>query len=173
MVPGRADAPDEEQDRAYAEDLDERIQRIIDAREAARATGSGGGGVMIPLSSAHEWEYPPPPRTRATELPDFGRGGAGDIHREGASGIDQSARAWPVDERASQGDQNLPPYVRVKQDDDYAQSPLDDYFCKGMDTLDLRHGNRCFGVRKMVVLRMWVALTHERESERRSGRLWT
>ena len=31
-VPGRADIPDEEQDRAYAEDLDERIQRIIDAR---------------------------------------------------------------------------------------------------------------------------------------------
>ena len=64
-TPERGDIPDEAQDRPYAEDLDELIQRIIDARVATLASGSGGGGVTIPpLSSAHEWERPPRTRQR-------------------------------------------------------------------------------------------------------------
>ena len=56
-TPERADPTDEAQDRAYAEDLEARIQRIMDAREATRAMGSGGGGVVVPpLSSVHEWD---------------------------------------------------------------------------------------------------------------------
>ena len=59
-TPERGDVTDKAQDRAHAEDLDERIQRIIDAQVATRAIGLGGGGVMVPqLSSAHEWELPP------------------------------------------------------------------------------------------------------------------
>ena len=80
-----------------------------------------------------------PPRTGATELPDFGRGGAGDAHREGAQGTEQGTRAWPTDAQAPIGDSNhsnLPQYVRVTnmQEDDFMQSALDEYFCKGMDT---------------------------------------
>ena len=41
-----------------------------------------------------------------------------------------SAHEW----EGLQGDQNLPPCARVKQEDEIAQSPLDDYFCKGKDT---------------------------------------
>ena len=43
MLPSPAD----EADRAYAEDLDERIQRIIDARVATRVGGLGGGAVVL------------------------------------------------------------------------------------------------------------------------------
>ena len=91
-TPERAGPTDEAQDQAYAEDLDERIQRIIDARVAARMTGQGDGGVMVPpLSSAHEWERPP--RTSATDLPDFGHGGGGEAHQEGAGESERVRRS--------------------------------------------------------------------------------
>ena len=93
--PERADAADEAQDRAYAEDLDERVQRIVDARVATRASGLGGGGVMVPpLSSAYEWENLP--RAGVTELPVFGQRGASDVHREGASASQARRRLLAV-----------------------------------------------------------------------------
>ena len=122
----RTDPADEAQDRAYAE-------RIMDAREATRATGSGGGGVMVPpLSSAHEWGHPP--RARATELPAFGHEGTGGVHREGAGEPDRFPREGVTSEQGRGGEALLPPYARVKQEDDYVVSPLDDYFCRGVDT---------------------------------------
>ena len=81
-----------------------------------------------PLSSAHEWGQPL--RARAMDLQAFGHGTSGDVHREGAGEAERCPR-----ESGEQGvgrETNLPPYVRAKQEDDYATSPLDDYFCKGM-----------------------------------------
>ena len=102
-TPERADATDEVQGRAYAEDLEERIQRIVDARAATRVTGLGGGGgvVIPPLSSAHEWERTP---RRTMDLPDFGQGGVGDVHREGAGDSEQVPREWPTGEQGHLGE---------------------------------------------------------------------
>ena len=56
--PERAEERDDLQDQVYSDDLDQRVQRAVDARLAAqRPIVSGGGGPMIPpWSSAHEWE---------------------------------------------------------------------------------------------------------------------
>ena len=44
----------EAQDHACAEDLEAKIQRMVDARLAEQRAVSGGGGPMVlPLSSAH------------------------------------------------------------------------------------------------------------------------
>ena len=108
--PEQADDQDEMPDQFVADNLDQRIQRALEARLAAQRPVSGGGGPMIPpLSSAQEWEgadrqIPP--------LPDFGRQG---------------------DERHQQ-ENGHPPFVRVKQEEGVSQDSLDDYFCKGMDT---------------------------------------
>ena len=98
----RADPTDEAQNRAYAEDLEARIQRIIDAREATRATGAGGGGVMVPpLSSGHEWGQPL--RARAMGIPAFGHEASGDIHREGAGEAEQGPRGSGEQEGGREG----------------------------------------------------------------------
>ena len=90
-TPERADPEDDAQDRAYAEDLEARIQQIMDAREATLATGTGSSGVMVPpLSSAHEWGQPL--RARAMDLPAFGHGTSGDDHREGAEEAERLPR---------------------------------------------------------------------------------
>ena len=101
----------------------------MDAREATRATGTGGSGVMVP-PSAHEWGQPL--RARAMDLPAFGHGTSGDVHREDVG----EAECLPREsgEQGVGGETNLPPYIRVKQEDDYTTSPLDDYFCNGMST---------------------------------------
>ena len=85
-----------------------------------------------PLFSAHEWQSLP--RAGVTELPDLGQRGAGDAHREGARESDRASRDRPVGEQGAGEGSNLPPQVRVKQEDDYLLSLLDEYFCKGMDT---------------------------------------
>ena len=70
----RAEERDDLQDQVYSDDLDQRVQRAVDARLAAqRPIMSGGGGPMIlPWSSAHEWE-----KSRADcqvpPLPEFGK----------------------------------------------------------------------------------------------------
>ena len=46
-APGRAEDHDETQDQIYTEDLEKRIQRIVEAHLAARGTASEGGGPMI------------------------------------------------------------------------------------------------------------------------------
>ena len=51
-TPERGGEVDDAQEHAYAEDLEARIQRIIDAREATRARGTGGSGVMVPPLSS-------------------------------------------------------------------------------------------------------------------------
>ena len=54
-TPERGSGVDEAQEHAYEEDLEARIQRIIEAREAAQSRDGGASGVMVPpLSSAHE-----------------------------------------------------------------------------------------------------------------------
>ena len=129
-VPERGDLEDEAQDRAYAEDLDVRIQRILDAREATRVQGCGGGGVMIPpLSSVQEWDQPM--RARAVGIPVFGNGAAGDTHRECMGEAEPFLRSQG--EQGPNGESNLTQQVQVKQEDDFI-SPLDEYFCRGMDT---------------------------------------
>ena len=41
----------------------------------------------------------------------------------------------------------MPPYTRVKQEDDYVASPLDDYtFVKAWILQVQPHGQRCFGI---------------------------
>ena len=129
-TPERGGEVDDAQEHAYAEDLEARTQRIVDAREAARARGAGGSGVMVPpLSSAHEWRQPF--RARAMDLPAFGQGTSGNTHREDAGEAEQGPRG--SGEQGGARESNLPPYTRVKQEDELG-SPLDDYFCKGMDT---------------------------------------
>ena len=125
-----------------------RIQRIIDAREALwylhchqRTNGNIHHGQA------------------ATDLPDFGRGGAGDAHREGASGTEEGTRAWPIDERAPQGDQNLRHHTRV------SSRKMILHNLRWMTTSvrawipqDLPHGKRCFEEWKMALYLMWVCL---------------
>ena len=108
-VPERAEDRDEAQDRLYAEDLEARIQRMVDARFAEQRAVSGGGGPMVPpLSSAHEWGNQFESR-QAPTLPDFGRQG------EEGQGGHADAPHWP--------------YVRAKQEEDGHRHPLDDCFC--------------------------------------------
>ena len=111
--PEWAEERDDLQDQVYSDDLDQRVQRAVDASLAAQSPiVSGGGGPMIPpLSSAHEWEGSRADR-QVPPLPDFGR------HDEGGQ----------------QYDQGIPPYGRVKQEEGTSQDSLDDYFCRGMDT---------------------------------------
>ena len=80
-------------------------------------------------SAAHEWSQPL--RARAMDLPGFGQGTSGNTHREDAGEAEQGPRG--SGEQGGARESNLPPYTRVKQEDELA-SPLDDYFCKGMDT---------------------------------------
>ena len=129
-APERDGEVDDAQEHAYAEDLEARIQRIMDAREATRNRGVGGSGVMVPpLSSAHEWRQPV--RAREMNLRAFGQGVPEHIHRDDAGEAEQGHRGQ--EEQKGARESNLPPYVRIKQEGKLA-SPLDDYFCKGMDT---------------------------------------
>ena len=72
--PERAEERDDLQDQVYSDDLDQRVQRAVDARLAAqRPIVSGGGGPMIPpWSSAHEWEGSRADR-QVPPLPEFGK----------------------------------------------------------------------------------------------------
>ena len=115
-TPERAEDGDEDlQDQAYADDLDQRVQRAVDARlSAQRPMVSGERGPMAPpWSSVHapEWENPRMDR-QVPLLPEFGK-------RE---------------ECEQRQDQGLPPYIRVKQEEPTKLETLDDYFCRGMDT---------------------------------------
>ena len=111
-VPERADGQDELQDQFYADDLDQRIQRAVEARLAAQrpVVSSGGGPMIPPLSSAQEWENSRADR-QVPQLPDFER---------------------QEDERLH-GDNSSPPCVRIKQEEGLSQDSLDDYFCCGTD----------------------------------------
>ena len=83
--------------------------------------------MIPPLSSAHEWRSPP--WARPVDLPVFGQGADGQPHREREQGADAGRSA--EDGRGREA--NVPPYVRVKKEEGLL-SPLDEHFCKGMDT---------------------------------------
>ena len=68
----RGSEVDEAHEHAYGEDLETRVQRIIEAREAAQNRGGGGGVTVPPLSSAREWRIPQ--QARPVVLPVFGQG---------------------------------------------------------------------------------------------------
>ena len=72
----RAEERDDIQDQVYSDDLDQRVQRAVDARLAAqRPVVSGGGGPMVPSWSsaqAHEWEGSRADR-QVPPLPEFGK----------------------------------------------------------------------------------------------------
>ena len=85
--------------------------------------------MIPPLSSAHEWGQPT--RARAVGIPVFGDGGAGDANRECMGEAEPVLRS--LGEQGHSGESNLPQYMQVKQEDDFT-SPLDEYFCRGMDT---------------------------------------
>ena len=125
--PERVSEIDEAQEHAYGEgDLETRVRRIIEAREAAQGQGGGISGVMIPpLPAAPEGSIPF--RARAVDLPAFGQSGNGQSHREEDREPDAGRPIGDTNGRDGT------PYLRVKQEDE-AYSPLDEYFCKGMDT---------------------------------------
>ena len=128
VTPERGGEFDEAQEHAYEEDLEARIQRIIEAREAAQSRNGGVSGVMVPpLSSAHECTQPF--RARAVDLPSFGQGTNGQSRGEEVQGAEQGRSAY----QGGAQEANAASNVRVKQEEDL-QSPLDEYFCKGMDT---------------------------------------
>ena len=114
-TPEWADERDDAQDQAYADDLDQRVQRAVDARMAApRPVVSGAGGPMVPpwsASQAHEWESSNSQR-QVPLLPSFGKKEEGDPPQE----------------------QGAPRDNRVKQEEDIKFDSLDDYFCRGMDS---------------------------------------
>ena len=127
--PDRASEGDEAQDHAYGDlELDARIQRLIEAREAPHGQGGGMSGVMPPPTR-------PTPRGRVpfvdlpADLPAFGQGARGSQRRGGNQGYDAGRHP---DESGTQ-ERNGPSQWRVKQEDE-SSSPLDEYFCKGMDT---------------------------------------
>ena len=111
--PERVDEHDEGQDRLYAEDLEDRNQKMVDARLEARGMSSAAGGLTIPpLSSASEWHLPSVGR-HVPDLPEFGRYGQG-----GPSGQEYH-QDWPP--------------VQVNQEENGTKHPLDEYFCKIID----------------------------------------
>ena len=114
-TPEWADERDDIQDQVYSDDLDQRVQRAVDARmAAARPVVSGAGGPMTPpwtASHAHEWNASDG-QTRVPQLPSFGK------KEEGDHAPDQGAPYQP----------------HVKQEEDVKFESLDDYFCRGMDS---------------------------------------
>ena len=115
VPPEWAEERDDVQDQVYSDDLDQRVQRAVDARMAAsRPVVSGAGGPMVPpwtTSHAHEWSASNG-QTRVPPLPSFGK------KEEGEPAQEQGA-----------GHQNY-----VKQEEDVKFESLDDYFCRGMDS---------------------------------------
>ena len=106
---------DDVQDQVYSDDLDQRVQRAVDARmSASRPVASGAGGPMVPpwtASHAHEWS-PSNGQTQVPPLPSFGKKEEGEPMQE----------------------QGLSCQNHVKQEEDVKFESLDDYFCRGMDS---------------------------------------
>ena len=128
-TPERASEGDEAQDHAYGDlELDARIQRLIEAREAPQGQGGGASGVMPP-------PIRPVPRGRVpfvelpADLPAFGQGARGSYRR----GEDQGYDAGRHPDESGAQEMSGASQWKVKQEDE-GLSPLDEYFCKGMDT---------------------------------------
>ena len=113
--PEWAEERDDVQDQVYSDDLDQRVQRAVEARlGASRPVVTGAGGPMVPpwtASHAHEWSTSNG-QQRVPPLPSFGK----------------------KEEADDAQDHGTPLYTRVKQEDDIKFESLDDYFCKGMDS---------------------------------------
>ena len=114
-TPEWADEKDDIQEQVYSDDLDQRVQRAVDARMAtARPVVSGAGGPMTPpwtTSHAHEWNASNG-QNGVPPLPSFGK------KEEGDHAPDQEAPYRP----------------HVKQEEEVKFESLDDYFCRGMDS---------------------------------------
>ena len=113
--PEWAEERDDVQDQVYSDDLDQRVQRAVEARlGTSRPVASGAGSPMVPpwtTSHAHEWSTSNG-QQRVPPLPSFGKKEEGDDAQN----------------------HGTPQYTRVKQEDDVKFESLDDYFCKGMDS---------------------------------------
>ena len=112
--PERAREGDEAQEHAYGDlELDARIQRLLEAREAPQGQSGGMSGVMIPPSRSA-------PRGRVpfielpANLPAFGQGDRGSYRRE----EDQGHEAGRQTDEAGAQEMNLPSQLRVKQEDE-------------------------------------------------------
>ena len=114
--PEWAEERDDIQDQVYSDDLDQRVQRAVEARLGARTpVVSGAGGPMVPpsmASHAHEWSTSNG-QQQVPPLPSFGS---------------------KKEEGHDAQDQGSPQYNRVKLEEDVKFESLDDYFCKGMDS---------------------------------------
>ena len=134
--PERVSEVDEAQEHAYGEgDLEARVRRIIEAREAVQSQGGGISGVMIPpLPSAPEGSVPF--RARPVDLPAFGQGSDGQYRRD----EDRAPDAGRPTGETNDGRDGIP-HLRVKQEDE-AYSPLDEYFCKWIRQVH-PHGRLC------------------------------
>ena len=113
--PEWAEERDEAQEQAYSDDLDQRVQRAVDARMAAsRPPVTGANGPMVPpwtTSHAHEWSASNG-QSRVPVLPSFGK----------------------KEEVEYAQEQGAPHQNYVKQEEDVKFESLDDYFCRGMDS---------------------------------------
>ena len=113
--PEWAEERDDVQDQVYSDDLDQRVQRAVDARMAAsRPVASGAGGPMVlpwTASHAHEW-CTSNGQTQVPPLPYFGKKEEGEPTQE----------------------QGLSYQNHVKPEEDVKFESLDDYFCRGMDS---------------------------------------
>ena len=90
----RADPADDAQDRACAEDLEARIQRIMmPERPHERQVLVAAVSWFLPCRQHKNGGQPP--RARAMGLPAFGHGTSGDVHREGAGEAEaRPTRIW-------------------------------------------------------------------------------
>ena len=121
--PEWAEERDDIQDQVYSDDLEQRVQRAVDARMATpRPVVSGEGGPMVQpwtASHAHEWSASNG-QTRASQLPSFGK------KEEGDNAQDQGT--------PYQAHLGVSHQTNVKQEEDVKFESLDDYFCRGMDS---------------------------------------
>ena len=146
-------------------DLEARIQRIIEAREAAQSRSGGASRVMIPPPSSHEWRAPL--RARPVDLPIFGQGADGQPRREEEQGAE--ARRYAEDGGAREA--NVPPHVRVKQEEEMSP-PLDEYFCRVWTHQVQRHGRKCCRKWLQEAYPMWDSSMLVKEFVKRNHFKW-
>ena len=162
--PERASEVDEAQEHAYGDlELDARIQRLLEAREAAQGRDGGVSGVMVPpLPSVPRGRVPFV--ERPADLPAFGQGDGGRFYREEDRGTEAGRQTGEAGARET----NLPPYSRVKQEDE-TYSPLDEYFCKGWIRQVQQHGRLYCRTWRQEIYQMWDSSMLGKVFEKKNG----